>query len=121
MQQSFYMTTYSCPVCAFTGLDAPPEDHMICACCGTHFGYEDVSRGYRELRNQWLRSGGRWFNTEHPYFLLHEHWNAWDQLDGAGLRYDVPNPRPRIHAVRIPAQSVVDVGVWGGGETCRAS
>ena len=115
------MNTYTCPVCGFTGLEIPPEDFSICSCCGTEFGYDDVAHTYRELRNRWLQSGGPWFNVENPSFLQRHDWNAWDQLDAAGLRYDVPNPRPRIQSVRIPAQSVLEVGVWGGGGTRRAS
>ena len=37
-------TTYECPVCGFAYMDEPPLDHAICACCGTHFGYEDVTK-----------------------------------------------------------------------------
>lgn len=85
-----------------------PEDHFTCPSCGTQFGYDDIGRTIRELRNMWLRAGGRWFNPEFPYFIRQRHWNAWDQLNSSGLDYDVPDPRreEREFSIRIPAQSV---------------
>lgn len=115
------MTTYTCPVCAFTGLEFPPENFYICSCCGTEFGYDDVAYSPRELRNRWLRAGGRWFNLDDPHFTQRRSWNAWDQLDTAGMDYDEPNPFRRTHPVRIPAKSVSNVEVWAGGEGCRVS
>ena len=102
-------------------MEVPPEDHAICPCCGTHFAYDDVGHSFRELRNLWLREDGRWFNIENPYFVRQNEWNAWDQLDTAGMEYDVPSPHRRVYSVRIPAKSVSDISVWGGGEGCRAS
>jgi hypothetical protein len=87
------MTTFTCPVCGFTGMEIPPENHAICPCCGTHFAYDDVMHSYRELRNRWLKAGGHWFNIEVPHaFNDQRDWSAWKQLDAAGLPYDVPNP-----------------------------
>jgi hypothetical protein len=116
------MTTYTCPVCGFNQLENPPEDHVICPCCGTQFGYDDVAHSYRELRNIWLHKGGRWFNIECPSFSIRRHWNAWDQLDGALLPYDVANPHSgnQTYEVRIPARSVLEIGV-NSGTQCLAS
>jgi hypothetical protein len=107
------MTTYTCPVCAFNQLTFPPQDHVICPCCGTQFGYDDVAHSYRELRNIWLGKGGEWFNIECPSFATRRHWNAWDQLDASLLPYDVPNPQSenRVYAGRIRVQSVLEIPV----------
>ncbi len=80
---------FSCPVCSFSYMEEPPLDHAICACCGTHFGYDDVSRSYREIRNAWLVAGGPWFDPEDDH-APKGFWNAWEQLNAAGLDYDVP-------------------------------
>lgn len=71
-------------------------DHTICACCGTQFGYHDVTKTYRELRNLWLRRGGAWFDVEDSHSPADE-WSAWDQLDAHGLPYDVER-EAAIHA-----------------------
>lgn len=74
-------------------MDEPPIDHAICACCGTHFGYEDVTRSHFVLRNAWLLNGGHWFDVEdkaYPRFGFG--WSAWDQLDRSGFPYLVPRP-----------------------------
>jgi len=90
------LRTYTCPVCGFGWMDDPPEDHAICACCGTHFGYDDVSTGYRALRNSWLRYGGFWFDKMDPAYAMSPFWNAWDQLSRGGYAYDVPAPASSV-------------------------
>jgi hypothetical protein len=70
-------------------MDEPPMDHAICACCGTHFGYDDVTKSYLYLRNDWLLRGGIWFDTDDPAYPRFLGWNAWDQLDVTGYHYDV--------------------------------
>jgi hypothetical protein len=94
-------------------MESPPEDHVICPCCGTQFGYDDVAHTYLELRNIWLRKGGRWFNIECPSLVTRDGWNAWDQLDASLLPYDVPNPQSenRIYTGKIPVQSVLKIPV----------
>lgn len=83
----------TCPVCAFSGMDEPPIDHAICACCGTEFGYQDVSKSYLKLRNEWLSKGGHWFDTDDPAYPSYGlGWNAWDQLDRGGYIYGIPRP-----------------------------
>lgn len=78
--------TYTCPVCAFGGMEDPPKDYTICPCCGTEFGYDDHTRSHLELRNAWLAKGGRWFSgvTEPP-----SDWNPYAQLVAAGYEYGV--------------------------------
>jgi predicted amidophosphoribosyltransferase len=49
-----------CPVC---GYKHTPEEHSICSCCGTEFGYDDCSLSHEELRNNWLKNGAKWFST----------------------------------------------------------
>jgi hypothetical protein len=112
------MTTYTCPVCGFKELEEPPEDFNICPCCGTEFGYHDVGHSDRELRNAWLKKGGMWSDVEDNHYPTRANWNAWSQLDMAGLPYDVPNPfrRVQVENVRISAKSVVaEGGVFGRG------
>jgi hypothetical protein len=109
VQSGFHLIiTYTCPVCAFNALELPPENFTICPCCGTEFGYNDATRTYRELRNNWLRLGGQWFDMEDEHFLRLQHWSAWEQLDRAGFPWDVPDPRPayRRYDVKLPVQRV---------------
>lgn len=73
---------YRCPVCFYAQLPYPPEDFHICPCCGTEFGNDDVTFGYEELRNNWLRNGARWFFRNPP-----PDWSAWQQL--AAMSYGV--------------------------------
>lgn len=42
--------TYRCPVCAYDALTTAPVDLSICPSCGTQFGYDDVGRSHKELR-----------------------------------------------------------------------
>ncbi len=90
-------------------MEFPPEDHYICPCCGTQFGYDDVNHSFLQIRNIWLQRGGQWFNTEFPYFIRQRNWNAWDFLDASGLSYNVPNPQrgQREYSIRIPVASVM--------------
>ncbi len=91
-------------------MEFPPEDHYICPCCGTQFGYDDVNHTFRQLRNIWLQAGGQWFNPECSYCLRDLRWNAWDHLDASGLPYDVPNAQRehREYSFQIPVESVMD-------------
>lgn len=66
-----------------------PEDHEICPCCGTHFGYDDFRRSHRELRNAWLASGGQWFSPVHSRPL---NWDPFLQVSLAGYDSDVQKP-----------------------------
>ena len=62
-----------CPVCGFDKLTQPPEDHYICPCCGTEFGYEDYAatfdgrfQRWQELRQRWINAGMPWFSRATP-------------------------------------------------------
>jgi hypothetical protein len=87
------MRFYSCPVCGFGMMDGPPRDHYICPCCDTQFGYHDVTKSYRELRNRWLQNGGRWSDVYDPiYRYMPATWNGFRQAIEAGLEFDVLMP-----------------------------
>jgi hypothetical protein len=60
---------YTCPVCGFTGLTAPPRSPRtggasdeICPSCGFQFGFSDDDRGYtyETWRDDWIRRGMPW-------------------------------------------------------------
>lgn len=77
---------YTCPVCAFTGLDEPPEDFTICPSCGTEFDYHDLIRGHDELRSQWIATGPRWHSS---VIAAPFHWDGMEQLRRGGLLENV--------------------------------
>jgi len=56
----------------------PPEDHNICSCCGTEFGYHDLRLSHAELRKAWIARGAPWFSQRMP---KPEGWNARKQID----------------------------------------
>lgn len=58
--------TYFCPVCGYDALADPPADYSICTCCGTEFGYHDLTRSWEALRDRWIASGARWFSDYTP-------------------------------------------------------
>jgi hypothetical protein len=57
---------YRCPVCFYPSLPLPPEDHNICLCCGTEFGFDDFDSTFDELRDRWVRDQMPWFSREFP-------------------------------------------------------
>jgi hypothetical protein len=68
---------YKCPVCRYPNMVDPPEDHEICPCCGTEFGYDDYDKSFADLRTAWVLRGAPWFSreTKRP-----PGWNAMRQL-----------------------------------------
>jgi hypothetical protein len=67
-----------CPVCGLP-LDAPAwaadrASFEICACCGTHFGYDDACGGdastrrtwWQKARQRWVAGGMRWCGSGRP-------------------------------------------------------
>ncbi len=66
------------PVCGFEQMPFPAEDHNICSCCGTEFGYHDLRLSHAELRCLWQAKGARWLSKRVPQ---PEGWNAQNQLD----------------------------------------
>jgi len=84
----------------------PPRDYNICPCCGIEYGLEDAFETYDELRDEWLLAGGPWFSEAKPY-VRPANWNAWEQLDLAGYKYNVPRPvgavQTEIVSSNIPA------------------
>jgi hypothetical protein len=76
--------SFLCPVCAYSGLEHPPQDFTICPCCGTEFGLDDFTmlpEGlqviWKELRRAWLDRGAQWFD---PGTLPPPGWNPYAQL-----------------------------------------
>jgi len=65
---------YTCPVCYYSEMTAPPEDFNICECYGTEFGFDNHYRSYAELRTEWIALGAKWFLEEPPLG-----WNPWKQ------------------------------------------
>lgn len=106
--------TYTCPVCAFTGLEEPPSHFTICPCCGTEFGYQDFIRGHDDLRAEWIASGPKWHSNVIP---APANWNGLEQLKRAGLldyevvAGDIPT---HLAVVEIGSSStIVSIPSWG--------
>jgi hypothetical protein len=70
-----------CPVCLYEPLPWPAEDHNICVCCGTEFGFDDFDFTHDQLRERWLMSGAPWFSQEHHPPV---NWDPLRQLGVAG-------------------------------------
>lgn len=73
---------YQCPVCGYPDLPRPPVDDMICACCGTHFGYHDYGSTYQKLRSEWIARGAQWFSRG---IRQPAGWDAMRQLADARM------------------------------------
>lgn len=87
--------SFRCLVCGYDEMPHPPRDYNICPCCGVEFGLDDAFESHRELRDAWLQEGAPWFSSEHP-FVRPVNWDAWDQLELAGLQYDVRRPMSAV-------------------------
>jgi hypothetical protein len=70
---------FTCPVCGYAFMDAPPKDYEICSCCGTEFGNDDEFMTHAELRSRWIHKGAPWFYGHPPM-----NWNPWWQLTVVG-------------------------------------
>ena len=57
--------TYTCPVCLYE-MQEPAKDYTICSCCGTEFGYSDVTKTHMQLRAEWIAGGRKWFSNFTP-------------------------------------------------------
>lgn len=75
------MTTYTCPVCGFAGLEEPPERFSICPSCGTEFENHDYDVSHAELRRQWIAGGAEWWSNYDP---TPENWSPVEQLKNIG-------------------------------------
>jgi len=73
---------YICPVCGFNQMPFPADDHNICSCCGTEFGYHDRVRSHHVLREAWMSKGCPWFSTA---LRPSAEWNPFVQMLNAGL------------------------------------
>lgn len=74
--------TYTCPVCAYDGLEEPPAYFTICPSCGTEFGYQDFIRGHDELRAEWIAKGPQWHSS---VITAPPKWDGMEQLRRGGL------------------------------------
>ena len=59
-------------------MDSPPVDYMICPCCGTEFGLDDVSMSYDDLRILWAY--GKHYAWFSQYTPPPPNWNPTAQL-----------------------------------------
>lgn len=84
------MHSNNCRVCGLGLSDAPwDEDDKtpsweICPCCGTEFGYEDITPEVsKNQRSKWLASGGEWFDkSKKP-----SDWSFDQQISGIPSKY----------------------------------
>lgn len=68
---------YTCPVCGYNQLEDPPSHHEICPSCGTQFGYHDITKTNKQLRDRWIARGLHWHSKiESPPIA----WNPYVQL-----------------------------------------
>ena len=98
----------TCPVCGYSGLEFPPANYSICACCGTEFGYDDRVLSHSRLREQWIQRGCPWFD---PGEAKPDGWNPWIQLINAGFSASVPKFAEDVHTRADVVREVV--GSWG--------
>lgn len=80
------MKTCTCPVCAYAGLEFPPVNFSICACCGTEFGYDDRMLSHAELTEKWVQRGCPWFDADERKPVG---WNPYLQLINGGLGWAI--------------------------------
>jgi len=100
---------YSCPVCGYSQMTEAPNDYAICPSCGIQFGYDDVSKKYRRLRNEWLANGAIWFSPSTP--PPGPFWNGFRQVIEAGLQYDVDPPKRDVD-MQVVQYVVVAAPYW---------
>ena len=82
------MTTYTCPVCAYSGMPYPAEEGNICPCCGTEFGFDDgMGVTFRQLRDQWVAQHVPWFS---PIDAPPRTWDGIQQLVLAEYEFTRP-------------------------------
>lgn len=94
-----------CPVCN-NYLKNAPEEHNICPCCGTQFGYtvigpKESSIYHDELRSEWITNGAAWTSkviAEPENFFRNKRWFCeFYDCDGEimdCIRYNVPKICP---------------------------
>jgi hypothetical protein len=92
---------YTCPVCGYSLMDAPPLNYEICSCCGTEFGNDDEFTTHAELRSRWIHKGSPWFFGQPPL-----NWQPWLQLATAGYGEEVP------HHYSLSTQTATTTAAW---------
>ncbi len=73
--------SHECPICYFN-MPYPYDVDVICPCCGTQFGYDDMTKveADRRARREELRL--RWIEKGQPFWfarLRPPHWNPATQ------------------------------------------
>lgn len=87
------MTTYTCPICAYSRMPYAADEGNICPCCGTEFGFDDdLGVSFRNIRDRWVANGTPWFSPldARPLF-----WSGIAQLVSAGYVNLIPNARAK--------------------------
>lgn len=85
--------TYTCPVCGYAGLPAPPylasgkPSYEFCESCDYQFGYTDGSEkiSFGEWRQMWIDAGMPW-DWGHSDDGRPAGWNPVEQLKNLRLR-----------------------------------
>src|SRR5258708_10202028 len=90
---------FTCHVCGYQELRRPHGAFLAVAACRTEFGYDDARRTNEELRGAWLRRGASWFSQA---VATPAHWNAYTQLQDAGL----------LHQGQVIAQTIFFQPIW---------
>jgi hypothetical protein len=80
----------ACRVCGLIQSEAPwgedgsTPNFIICACCGTEFGYEDCTKeSVKVQRTKWLNSGANWWELKNKP----NHWDINAQLQNIPIDY----------------------------------
>ena len=76
-----------CPVCGYD-LQEPAVDSLICACCGTQYGYHDSTASHAHLRERWIDAGAKWHSRR---ILPPAGWSFARQLRGIGYEVVLVN------------------------------
>lgn len=105
---------FICPVCAYIDLPFAPADFNICPCCGTEFGNDDFDNSCEILRQNWTRTGAKWWspNTKPPL-----NWNAFTQLIKGGHAYSYVAPDEVTMPQKTTLNKLLPINCYSGGET----
>lgn len=101
--------TFQCHVCGYSELPRPPQDDLVCACCGTHYGYHDYGSTYEQLRSEWIAKGAPWVSRS----IRPPHgWNPVKQLADARMLLRDKSDPPSIEINRIDLRPNDENSSW---------